>query len=144
MSVSVTIVNNDLNRAIQKFLGKNLAVGVEVALREMAIEIVDQILTRWPSDTGRSAAGWRAARDELANGVDGSSVSTTNEPNVVLIEVTNLVDYSAMIEYGTAETPPTNLMVLAMEAARRRLTFGRGPNSLGEQIRGAWEEATTT
>lgn len=144
MSVTVRVVQDDLKKATDAMIKRMPGIG-DVLVRKLAFDIVAAVAELVPVDTGRYRAGWRVSLDVLADpesGAETETVSVFGEGDALGIEVTNPVEYGPFIEYGTATRPPGNHLALAMDRTRRRLQFGRGKNSLTEQVKRAWEDVT--
>ena len=140
MTFTVKVIQNDLNAAVKRVLDRMPGIA-DVLIRKLAFDIVAEVAELTPVDTGRLRAGWRVSLDVLAaDGAESETVSVFREDGqLVGIEVINPVEYAPYIEYGTATRPPGNQLAIAMDKTRRRLTFGRGDNSILGQVQAAWE-----
>ena len=96
-----------------------------------------------PRDTGRLAGAYAQAAEAL--GVPGGDAAgaVPGDHSIAVdpqrgVEVTIATPYAVFIEEGTSRTSPGYQVVTAMENARNRLIFGRGPSSLRGQLAAGW------
>ena len=140
MSFTVRVIQDDLSKSVQRLRDRMPGIA-DLLIRKVAFDIVAEVAELVPVDTGRYRAGWRVSLDVLAaDDAVSDTVSVFSEGGQLQgIEITNPVEYGRVIEEGTATRPPGNHLAIAMDKTRRRLTFGRGKNSIMGQVQAAWE-----
>ena len=115
------------DRTARRFLNHSLPQVVDLVLRKGAFDVIAGTAERWPVDTGRSRAGWRAGlqRIDPELGTNGGEVS-----------VTNPVSYVPALEYGTPEKE--GLGILQSEVRRARADIAK---VAGRMVLRAWRGA---
>jgi hypothetical protein len=103
----------------------------DVAARKVTFDVIAEVASTVPVDTGRLRAGWRLDAVEV---VEESGTH-------VQYAATNAVEYAPAVEYGTATRAPGNHLALALETVRRRVVFGSSASSVRGILRAAIGEA---
>ncbi len=91
---------------------------VEQSARKMAADVVADTARAWPVDSGRSRAAWRFGLQSAVE-VNGHLYHE--------VTVSNAVEYSVWIEYGTQTTAPGEHLQRAIRIAGRRAAAVFGP-----------------
>lgn len=143
--MSVRVLNGPaLRRAIERAAAQMRLNGTEV-VKLVTAEAMVQVSDTVPIDEGRLASAYGFAAGLLgypggitSNYVEGDAEVNINEDGEV--EVIIHTPHWVFIELGTATIAPGLQVATAMEAARRRLIYGRGPSSLRGQLAAGWQQ----
>ncbi len=103
----------------------------DVAARKVCFDVIAEVASTVPVDTGRLRAGWRLDSVELL----------AEDETSVEYGAANDVEYAPAVEYGTANRPPGNHLALALETVRRRVLFASNAESARGIFRHAIAEA---
>lgn len=109
--VGLVFDEEHFDRAERSFREK-LPLVMDTVIRRAAFRIIGGVARRWPVDTGRSRAAWRAALKELR---------PRAAQGLVEIVVLNPVEYTPYLEYGAADREGLGILQSEMRAARNEV-----------------------
>ena len=139
--MAITVQNApSFRRAVQRAAEQMRTDGTNaaaLALGEAMVEVSETV----PVDTGRLSAAYGDAAAQL--GVPGNNAGAVPGDAEVRIEdgevlVSIHTPHAIHIEEGTSRIAPGLQVVTALENARNRVIFGRGPTSLRGVLAAGW------
>ena len=127
MTISIQSESQSLAGALQTFRQQRLKTFRERLVREVIDQTVQRVVSRHPVETGRSRAAWENARQQLTDQVSASadtdsSANFTNDLQHTTAEVTNKVDYIVLLEEGTRQMRPHQMVSRSLAEVRSLIT----------------------
>lgn len=108
MRLDIQVDKQQLIDRLESFSADELPQQRQEGVQKTADALLQSTIDLNPVRSGRSRAGWEAARESLVSGQGGAEgeASVTSDADTTEILATNHVEYVHYLEYGTSRMAP--------------------------------------